>query len=1049
MSQTTEVLALGWVLVTPVEGPPYYANPKTQATQFDEPSELHAHREATGWRSTTELGQELVRAAESGGAEDIDRLLLQGAKVDAQDPVGVSATMKAAMAGNTAALARLLEDKPDLSLTDSEYGRTALHLAALWGHCVGDPPGGCVGMLVRAGADPEDLDGAGEKPIDLCCRELGAEVQAERQPILARLLNVLRAWAEVNKSRGVVTKLVRQGKFSTAMDRLEGMLATITETLAAGSLTEDERAEIEEMQQTTQALRVRCDFGARRREVEQQLAKAKQRPRKTTQDMDDALTQADAALLGYEELSEEAHNWPTDTTEEGWRDIEASGVAAGLEECEAVRTELLEVQVQLEEEYAAELERIEAEAALAVEEAARAEEEARQEAALAEEAAAGEERKRKLAAQLERQEKQKKREQALSEARARRAVREKAMADAKAKDDAERTAEEKAARELEEQEKEASLSYFTGLSGAASSTQRLRVRKQQRLKAQKKRVSALRAASLVEGMGGVIHMEHQREKIAYHCTRAADGITETNRLREGLTWQSPPDEWQHAVEVALEAIDTYQSAMAVLSKTPSALSEESSMDLMKAAESAHELADVLEEEANTAEDKYLAHNAVMRATGDLREHVVQKIGGSSTASAVVIGSAEAETEEQRLARVRQTLEKSPSRSQRKGRQAPQPPKPRRAGLGGGRSETANLAAQVGANVAQRQQAQAQADEGGRHRSARNEGFLRAQKSARRRIVEEVRRKAVVDQMARAIDSRGESGADGGGFYESTDASSDAFRSTGLATGASFYETQGSGGLMDMGDIGCSLGAVAPDFVRQAPPPWIDETHGATHNPAVTFRSPRQIKLQTEAAYMQEQAAKEAIAAAVAPAAASTTTLSKAAQQPSRIGIQGTASTRSFPQMLPPDLDPALYLTMQQREAALAAKEEEQRAREQGWRASMEVDPTPPEKRVYKYGDLEIKVGGRGSMIVDSTVSEFRNQRNEQEAARSGNYASQAGSWEETLREATTTTSSMSPAIGGRSLSSMSGGGGSATSGRRRRNAPGRSAAPPSDAALDR
>jgi hypothetical protein len=154
-------------------------------------------------------------------------------------------------------------------------------------------------------------------------------------------------------------------------------------------------------------------------------------------------------------------------------------------------------------------------------------------------------------------------------------------------------------------------------------------------------------------------------------------------------------------------------------------------------------------------------------------------------------------------------------------------------------------------------------------------------------------------------------------------------------------------------------------------------------------------------------------------------------------------------MLPPDLDPALYLTMQQREAALAAKEEEQRAREQGWRASMEVDPTPPEKRVYKYGDLEIKVGGRGSMIVDSTVSEFRNQRNEQEAARSGNYASQAGSWEETLREATTTTSSMSPAIGGRSLSSMSGGGGSATSGRRRRNAPGRSAAPPSDAALDR
>ena len=107
-------------------------------------------------------------------------------------------------------------------------------------------------------------------------------------------------------------------------------------------------------------------------------------------------------------------------------------------------------------------------------------------------------------------------------------------------------------------------------------------------------------------------------------------------------------------------------------------------------------------------------------------------------------------------------------------------------------------------------------------------------------------------------------------------------------------------------------------------------------------------------------------------------------------------------MLPPDLPAALYLKMQQHEAERVAKEEEKLAREQGWRASMQIDPTPPERRVYKYGNTEIKVGGRGSMMVDATVSEIRRQKDEQLVARGGNfeYPTQApGSWEESVRDA--------------------------------------------------
>jgi hypothetical protein len=274
--------------------------------------------------------------------------------------------------------------------------------------------------------------------------------------------------------------------------------------------------------------------------------------------------------------------------------------------------------------------------------------------------------------------------------------------------------------------------------------------------------------------------------------------------------------------------------------------------------------------------------------------------------------------------------------------------------------------------------------------AHNEGILRAQKSARRRIVEEVRRKTAVEKLVRAYDAN-----DMAATATDLGATQTTMQSGMLRTGASFY-SQGSEGLADMGDIGCSFGGDHPDYFRQAPPPWIDEAHGARNPHMVSFRSPRQIKLQTEAEYTRSIAGQQKsghLHVQSTPRVASNALIDS---RP--VGIQGSTSARSFPDSLPDDLPAALYLTMQQREQARLQKEDEQLARENGWRASHEVDPTPIEQRVYRYGDAEIKVGGRASEMVDRTVFEIRKEKEETSSGRRGNYDPQQGSWEESLRE---------------------------------------------------
>jgi len=157
----------GWVRVdqpldlTGQPQAPYYAHPQKLVAQYEEPDEVVAQRK---------LSMQLVRAAKASSVEAIDKLLSEGAEVDFSDPMGVSPTMAAAQAGNLATLKRLLEESPDLTLVN-EDGRSALHLAVLWGQCIGDE-GGCIGALVRAGSSRGALDHAGKFPVDLMCRAL-------------------------------------------------------------------------------------------------------------------------------------------------------------------------------------------------------------------------------------------------------------------------------------------------------------------------------------------------------------------------------------------------------------------------------------------------------------------------------------------------------------------------------------------------------------------------------------------------------------------------------------------------------------------------------------------------------------------------------------------------------------------------------------------------------------------------------------------------------------------------------------------------------------
>ncbi|KRY39744.1 Ankyrin repeat domain-containing protein 29 [Trichinella spiralis] len=98
-------------------------------------------------------------SCQMGHASIVRELLLWGANVDEARKDGATPLFKASHKGHTAVVEELLEFDPCLGLLAN--GETALHAACLFGHQE------IAKMLIRAGADVQLLNQAGETPLQL------------------------------------------------------------------------------------------------------------------------------------------------------------------------------------------------------------------------------------------------------------------------------------------------------------------------------------------------------------------------------------------------------------------------------------------------------------------------------------------------------------------------------------------------------------------------------------------------------------------------------------------------------------------------------------------------------------------------------------------------------------------------------------------------------------------------------------------------------------------------------------------------------------------
>jgi hypothetical protein len=179
----------GWARCTPGDGSrPYYWHRKKDVKQFDVPV-----------LATEALNKQLLRAAGDGDAELMDSLLKGGANVNAADPTGTTPTMKVAASGDSECLHVLLSHKPNLKAVNSQ-GRTSLHIAAFWGRIGFGTDPGCIGQLMRAGADPKALVAGSDEgltPTQLACIGLLGDGSTPREPSTPRIAATPRSGSRV------------------------------------------------------------------------------------------------------------------------------------------------------------------------------------------------------------------------------------------------------------------------------------------------------------------------------------------------------------------------------------------------------------------------------------------------------------------------------------------------------------------------------------------------------------------------------------------------------------------------------------------------------------------------------------------------------------------------------------------------------------------------------------------------------------------------------------------------------------------------------------
>ncbi len=105
-------------------------------------------------------GGEMLRASADGNVFKVDKLLSEGANVNAKTPDGATALMGAVYYGYPQTSRLLMERGADVN-AKTDGGVTALHYAAQQGHVE------IAQDLLRKGADPDPVSAAGNTPLEL------------------------------------------------------------------------------------------------------------------------------------------------------------------------------------------------------------------------------------------------------------------------------------------------------------------------------------------------------------------------------------------------------------------------------------------------------------------------------------------------------------------------------------------------------------------------------------------------------------------------------------------------------------------------------------------------------------------------------------------------------------------------------------------------------------------------------------------------------------------------------------------------------------------
>eukprot|EP00397_Hematodinium_sp_SG-2012_P014977 GEMP01015244.1.p1 GENE.GEMP01015244.1~~GEMP01015244.1.p1 ORF type:complete len:427 (+),score=89.78 GEMP01015244.1:59-1282(+) len=137
------------------------------------------------------LNSSLLVAAELGYVQEVNRLLDQGADVNARNVSGSSVLNEACVQGSTPIVGLLLRRDADPNIADQDL-RTPLHRCAFHGWDQ------CIRLLLDYGADPQKQDARLKTPVDVACDSITKQIMNDYPKDQTDRL--LKMWAEKHKA---------------------------------------------------------------------------------------------------------------------------------------------------------------------------------------------------------------------------------------------------------------------------------------------------------------------------------------------------------------------------------------------------------------------------------------------------------------------------------------------------------------------------------------------------------------------------------------------------------------------------------------------------------------------------------------------------------------------------------------------------------------------------------------------------------------------------------------------------------------------------------